>query len=155
MFILKCPCGNELYCSNEESRTAWQCDVCGQWLDMFGFPADKPVGEALGYFPRDAADSEATQPAAGGQVAEASSEGSWMERMGRTVSPVFAPMHFDWRMSVGILSGVGAKELVVSTLAVMYATSDSDDEEATEAGSRKETSGRPQRGNFSAIGFSN
>ena len=89
---------------------------------------------ALGYFPRDAADSEATQPAAGGQVAEASSEGSWMERMGRTVSPVFAPMHFDWRMSVGILSGVGAKELVVSTLAVMYATSDSDDEEATEAG---------------------
>ncbi|MCF2670292.1 MAG: hypothetical protein MR451_06880 [Clostridiales bacterium] len=47
MFILKCPCGNELYCSNEESRTAWQCDVCGQWLDMFGFPADKPVGEAV------------------------------------------------------------------------------------------------------------
>ena len=29
-------------------------------------------------------------------------------------------MNFDWRMSVGIISGVGAKELVVSTLAVMY-----------------------------------
>lgn len=31
-----------------------------------------------------------------------------------------SPMGFDWKMSVGILSGVGAKELVVSTLAVMY-----------------------------------
>ena len=34
-------------------------------------------------------------------------------------------MGFDWKMGIGILSGVGAKELVVSTLGVLYA----DDEE--------------------------
>ena len=31
------------------------------------------------------------------------------------------PLGFDWKMGVGIISGVGAKELVVSTLGVMYA----------------------------------
>lgn len=49
MFILKCECGNELYCSNEESRTAWQCEACGRWYDMFGCviapPADETVPE--------------------------------------------------------------------------------------------------------------
>ena len=40
-------------------------------------------------------------------------------------------MHFDWKMSVGILSGVGAKELVVSTLAVMYAGEDVDTDTAS------------------------
>lgn len=49
---------------------------------------------------------------------------SCLEHLGRTVSPLFAPMGFDWEMSVGLLSGLGAKELVVSTLGVLYATTD-------------------------------
>ena len=39
MFIIRCTCGNEIYASNEETRTAWQCDACGKWYDMFGYPA--------------------------------------------------------------------------------------------------------------------
>lgn len=46
---------------------------------------------------------------------------SYLQQMGQTVAPIFKPMGFDWKMSVGILSGIGAKELVVSTLAVMVA----------------------------------
>ncbi len=46
---------------------------------------------------------------------------SYLEYLGRGIEPLFAPMDFDWQMSVGILSGVGAKELVVSTLGVLYA----------------------------------
>lgn len=46
---------------------------------------------------------------------------SYLEHLGRFIAPVFSPMDFDWRMTVGILSGIGAKELVVSTLAVLYA----------------------------------
>ena len=42
-----------------------------------------------------------------------------------------SPMHFDWKMSVGILSGIGAKELVVSTLAVMYAGEEVDTDNAS------------------------
>jgi ferrous iron transport protein B len=37
------------------------------------------------------------------------------------MEPVLEPLGFDWKMGVGIVAGVGAKELVVSTLGVMYA----------------------------------
>ena len=53
---------------------------------------------------------------------------SYLEQIGKFISPVFAPMNFDWKMSVGILSGMGAKELVVSTLAVMYAGEELDED---------------------------
>ena len=46
---------------------------------------------------------------------------SYLQSIGQLIAPIMSPMHFDWKMSVGILSGIGAKELVVSTLAVMYA----------------------------------
>lgn len=58
-------------------------------------------------------------------------EPSYLQRIGHFIAPVMSPMHFDWKMSVGILSGVGAKELVVSTLAVMYAGEDVDADEAS------------------------
>ncbi len=70
--------------------------------------------------------SNAAAPAVGAS-AEGETVGevpSYLERLGRAITPVLSPMGFDWRMSVGILSGVGAKELVVSTLAVMYAGED-------------------------------
>lgn len=56
---------------------------------------------------------------------------SYLERIGRFVTPVLSPMDFDWKMSVGILSGIGAKELVVSTLAVMYAGEEVDADSAS------------------------
>lgn len=67
------------------------------------------------------------------EVAEAAEEyvPSYIERIGRFVAPVLSPMHFDWKMSVGILTGVGAKELVVSTLAVMYAGEEPDADAAS------------------------
>ena len=40
------------------------------------------------------------------------------------MEPILEPLGFDWRMGVGIVAGVGAKELVVSTLGVMYADED-------------------------------
>ena len=48
--------------------------------------------------------------------------------IGKTIEPVLEPLGFDWRMGVGIVSGVGAKELVVSTLGVMYSGYDGDAE---------------------------
>lgn len=65
----------------------------------------------LGYFPNhDAYDS-----------VEKQQENSFIGYMGKTIEPVLEPLGFDWRMGVGIVAGVGAKELVVSTLGVMYA----------------------------------
>jgi len=64
----------------------------------------------LGYFPNhNAYDSVKEQQ-----------EHSFIGYIGKAIEPVLEPLGFDWRMGVGIVSGVGAKELVVSTLGVMY-----------------------------------
>ena len=55
--------------------------------------------------------------------------------MGKTLEPAFRPLGFDWKMSTGILSGIGAKELVVSTLGVMY-SSETDAEDASGGNTR-------------------
>ncbi len=47
-------------------------------------------------------------------------ESSYIGRLGRFVLPVMEPLGFDWKMTISILSGIAAKEIVVSTLAVLY-----------------------------------
>lgn len=64
----------------------------------------------LGYYP----DHEAYTDTAEQQ------ENSYIGRLGKAIEPVIEPLGFDWKMGIGILSGVGAKELVVSTLSVLY-----------------------------------
>ena len=56
-------------------------------------------------------------------------ENSYIGQLGRAIEPVIKPMGFDWKLGIGLISGVGAKELVVSTLGVLYV----DDPEADEA----------------------
>ena len=51
-------------------------------------------------------------------------ENSYIGQIGKAIEPVIEPLGFDWKMGIGILSGVGAKELVVSTLGVLYAGSE-------------------------------
>lgn len=66
---------------------------------------------ALGYFPRPAEHmTEAAQQ-----------ENSYIGKIGKVIEPVVEPLGFDWKLGIGILSGIGAKELVVSTLGVLYA----------------------------------
>lgn len=58
-------------------------------------------------------------------------EQSYMGRIGHAMEPVLSPLGYDWRMGVGILSGVGAKELMVSTLGVLYQAPEEDAEVET------------------------
>ena len=51
-------------------------------------------------------------------------ENSYIGRLGKAIEPAIEPLGFDWKMGIGILSGVGAKELVVSTLSVLYTNED-------------------------------
>ena len=46
---------------------------------------------------------------------------SYIGRLGQAVAPALDPLGFTWKMDVSLLTGVAAKELVVSTLGVMYA----------------------------------
>jgi ferrous iron transport protein B len=45
---------------------------------------------------------------------------SFLGIIGRSIEPVMKPLGFDWRLSVSILSGLAAKEVVVSTLGVIF-----------------------------------
>ena len=47
-------------------------------------------------------------------------EESYIASIGRGISPIMQPLGFDWKMSVSIISGLAAKEIVVSTLAVLH-----------------------------------
>jgi ferrous iron transport protein B len=57
-------------------------------------------------------------------------EKSYLGRIGRLLSPVFEPVGIDWRGSVAILTGFVAKEIVVSTMGVLYAVEGESDSEA-------------------------
>ncbi len=73
---------------------------------------------ALGYYPDHNAYTDVTQQ----------QENSYIGQIGKAIEPVIEPLGFDWKLGIGILSGIGAKELVVSSLGVLYA----DDAEADE-----------------------
>ena len=47
-------------------------------------------------------------------------ENSFAGQIGRGVEPVFSPLGFDWKMSIGVISSFAAREVIVSTLAVLY-----------------------------------
>ena len=71
---------------------------------------------ALGYFPHT------DDPSVSNQQQQ---EQSYIGRVGRAVEPVFRPMGFNWKLDVGLLAGVGAKEIVASTMGVLYSNDDS------------------------------
>ena len=93
---------------------------------------------ALGYFPRDvdyskdfsalieqeqqggeAADQEKIQQLSLEQEAERQ-EHSFIGRIGMAIEPVIRPLGFDWKMGIALVTGFAAKEIVVSTMAVLY-----------------------------------
>ncbi len=45
---------------------------------------------------------------------------SYLGRIGKSIEPIVAPLGFDWKIGVGLLSGIAAKEIVVSTLGVIH-----------------------------------
>jgi len=75
---------------------------------------------ALGYFPHnDALPKEQQQ------------EQSYLGRMGKAVEPIFAPQGFNWKLDVSLIAGVGAKEIVASSIGVLYSGDDSFGEDET------------------------
>lgn len=54
------------------------------------------------------------------QLVEIQQENSYIGRLGQAIEPVLRPLGFDWRIGVSLISGIAAKEVVVSTLSVLY-----------------------------------
>lgn len=72
---------------------------------------------ALTAFPRESGSSTAGQ-----QVSN-----SYAGRAGRLLEPLIAPLGFDWKIGIGLISSFAARETIVSTLAVVYNVGDEDD----------------------------
>lgn len=66
------------------------------------------------------------------QMAMDHQENSYIGRIGQIISPVMEPLGFNWKISVSLLSGMAAKEIVVSTLSVLYTGSDDSEQALTE-----------------------
>ena len=79
---------------------------------------------ALTYFPRPTE----------GMDGQLQMEQSYIGRLGKAIEPVIAPCGFEWKEGVSIITGIGAKEIVASTMGVLYGAGDAeaieDDEDA-------------------------
>ena len=69
---------------------------------------------ALEYFPHDDSLSPQQQQ-----------EQSYIGRIGKKIEPVFMPQGFNWKLDVSLIAGIGAKEIVASTIGVLYSGDDS------------------------------
>lgn len=69
---------------------------------------------AMEYFPHDESLTSQQQQ-----------EQSIIGRVGKTIEPVFAPQGFNWKLDVSLIAGIGAKEIVASTMGVLYNGDDS------------------------------
>ena len=77
---------------------------------------------ALSYFPLD--NAQCTMHNA--QLENAQLENSYLGQIGKAIQPALAPLGFDWKASVALVTGVTAKEIVVSTLGVLYSADEDD-----------------------------
>ena len=87
---------------------------------------------ALGYFPRHE-----------GQTPQEQIENSFMGQMGKAIEPVVEPLGFNWQMGVSVLTGAAAKEIVVSTMGVLYTGEADADEESAPLKEKLQTATKP------------
>ncbi len=105
---------------------------------LASFPASEPPAEARAMRGRAATLAASGDGAAAADLvraAEALSSqhalaASFAGRIGRFIEPALEPLGFDWQIGVGILSSFAAREVIVSTLAVVYGVGESAAEES-------------------------
>lgn len=81
-------------------------------------------------------------------------ENSYIGKIGKFIEPVMRPLGFDWKISVSLLSGMAAKEIVISTMGVLY-TGNSEDQQSlqTRLLSEKYPDGTPVFSSLVVLGF--
>jgi len=88
------------------------------------YPSNRPTASA----PAFQSSNAATPPAA--EEAGAKLRNSFAGMMGRAIAPVIAPLGFDWKMGIGIISSFAAREVFVSTMSTVYNVGNGDESEA-------------------------
>lgn len=101
-----------------ETREAFVSEIVAQngWTEEFALESiseDEVLGAELDH-----------------KVSSAFIEQSWMGRIGKTLQPVFAGAGFDWKITVGVIASFPAREVIISTLGIIYSLGGDVDEEA-------------------------
>lgn len=92
---------------------------------------------ALGYYPRHAEYAKQSPE---------QMENSYIGRVGKAIEPVIKPLGFDWKMGVSIITGLAAKEIVVSSMGILYHVPEVEEDVqalATNLQQQKDPAGRP------------
>lgn len=84
-------------------------------------------------------------------LAGARLEGSYLGQAGKWMQPAFAPLGFDWKLTVGVLSAFPAREVIVSTLGIIYNASDEEEGLKLSLKSAKDEQGNTMYGPLHAI----
>ncbi|MCT4614579.1 MAG: ferrous iron transport protein B [Marinifilaceae bacterium] len=71
---------------------------------------------------------------------EEEQESSYIGKIGKSLSPIFHPLGFDWKLTVSIFTGIAAKEVVVSTMGVLYKASEDSNVETESLSHKLKTS---------------
>jgi ferrous iron transport protein B len=58
-------------------------------------------------------------------------EESYIGRLGHAVEPAIRPLGFDWKMGVSLISGIAAKEIVISTMSVLYQSAHQENQDSS------------------------
>ena len=96
---------------------------------------------------------KAEQKGEGQEEALARLSQSYLGRLGQLIQPVFAPLGFDWRTSVAVVTGFVAKEIVVSTLGVLHAAGADVNEESEALRRSLRASGMTPLGAYTLMAF--
>ncbi|OHE02297.1 MAG: ferrous iron transport protein B [Sulfurimonas sp. RIFCSPLOWO2_12_36_12] len=97
---------------------------------LSNYPHNLELKEEYGKKIENAIDEDEKKELAN-RFSEANLEQSYLGKIGKFSEPVFAPLGFDWKMSVALQTGLAAKEIVVSTLGVLYSLGDDVDEKSS------------------------
>lgn len=100
------------------------------WLNAFPRAAPTPRVETLraeAAATTDPAQASALSNEASALMAQATQANSFAGRIGRTIQPVFAPLGYDWQLTVGVLTSFLAREVFVSTMSVLIGDAGADD----------------------------
>jgi ferrous iron transport protein B len=101
----------------------------------------------LGYFPRENTEQQKRQSH------EMHLYNSYIGKIGRSLSPVFSPLGFDWKQTVAIIAGISGKEVIVSTLGVLYTGGNNEKDLKDALKHAKKNDGSPAFTKWSALAF--
>ena len=90
-------------------------------IDISQFPC---LSDNYGFLVHDAASGETAAIASAAGAAMRGEARSFIGRLGKFVQPVFQPLGYDWRLTIGVLTSFAAREVFASTMAVVIAGSE-------------------------------